>query len=122
MKEKDKAYEMDNIDINKDNYNYERKLKLRLKWDYIYYIFYVLFGFYLRNKEFTFNIEVGDLGKLAPAMFISLSIVAIKWMIYLGIGGLILTTRKEKLKDIISLYFVFSLIVLSISLIPLFII
>mgnify|MGYP000896409521 FL=1 len=122
MKEKDKAYEMDNIDINKDNYNYERKLKLRLKWDYIYYIFYVLFGLYLRNKEFTFNIEVGDLGKLVPAMFISLSIVAIKWMIYLGIGGLILTTRKEKLKDIISLYFVFSLIVLSISLIPLFII
>lgn len=109
----------DEVNIGEVN-NKEKKLNLKVKWDYFYYIIYIIIGIYLKNIELNLTIEVGDFGKLVPAMFFTIAAVSIKWIPYLGGVGFILTIQKERLNDIIGLYFIFTLIVISTVLITIY--
>ena len=94
-------------------YEKDKEEKPRIGYKYlIYYIIYIIAGIYLRSIDINITVDIGDYGKFVPALLFSIAIVAIRWIPYLGAVGFILTLKKESLKDIILLYFIFTLIVI----------
>lgn len=105
--------------------NKEIETKKTSKWFllvYVYYLIILISSVLIIQGYSDVVINLGDFGSITGVVFYVLSITSLKWMPLLSICGILLYNKRNKVKDISSLYlflvsliYVVSLIILIVN-------